>query len=90
MEMEVKVVVLGKRVFLTGPKGWYRVFPNTTQEAFSDASQEVLKRVYERHVRYEIQRGLLYDSTLSEGEREEAEMRNHLYLLLYPKSKKKR
>ena len=58
MEMEVKVVVLGKRVFLTGPKGWYRVFPNTTPEAFSDdASQEALERIYERHVRYEIQRG---------------------------------
>ena len=28
MEMEVVVVQVGKRVFLTGPKGWYRVRPN--------------------------------------------------------------
>ena len=26
--MEVTVVQVGKRVFLTGPKGWYRVRPN--------------------------------------------------------------
>ena len=89
--MEIEIIRCGKRTFIAGNRGWYRVFPNTTPEAFSsDASQEALERVYERHVRYEIQRGLLYDSTLSEGERKEAEMRNHLYLLLYPKSKKKR
>jgi len=45
MEMEVVVVQVGKRVFLTGPKGWYRVRPNAPIHIDSQAKMIYAKIV---------------------------------------------